>query len=120
MFGGSITVTPYGHVYVAPQGGAGVPGVGAGVRGGWVDQSKAASCQSLDTFVHGKSYTASGYAPVIGGFAGPSGGETNGNVGGTHSSDFATEVGGGVGLGKFAGFTRSYGYRLPFNIPGWR
>jgi RHS repeat-associated protein len=119
IVGLNVILTRTGHVYVGPQAGVGVPGISGAVRAGWLDQSATPTARQTDSFIQGWSGSASGYAPVLGGVAGPSVAETWGNEGHFHSGDFATEVGAGVGAGHYIGGTETYDFQLPFTFPGW-
>jgi RHS repeat-associated protein len=120
--GGNVTLTRTGHIYYGPEGGVGVPGFSGAIRAGWINQTKAPTCQQLDSYVHGWGATGSAYVPFVAGIAGLSIAETWGNQshpGNLHPNDFSTEVGVGVGAGKNVSVTETYDFRAPFNLPGW-
>ena len=122
--GGNITYTRDGKLYVGPEIGPGVPGLGASLRAGWIDQLTQPSKTSIDDFVNGPSLTASGYlplfpVPVLAG-VGPSIGEQWGNEGQPGFENFSTEFGVGVGLLRNGQVTQSWSFQVPyFQGPSW-
>jgi hypothetical protein len=57
--GAFITYTRSGEVFVAPEGGVGVPGGGVGVRAGWLDQDDMPSDDEVNAFIEGWAVTGS-------------------------------------------------------------
>jgi hypothetical protein len=57
--GAFITYTRSGEIFVAPEGGVGVPGGGVSVRAGWLDQDEMPSDDDVNAFVEGWAVTGS-------------------------------------------------------------
>ena len=119
-----VTVSRSGHIYLGPQGGVGFPGATAAVRAGWIDEPETPTNSELDRFISGLGITGSGYWPLVGPIPGilglgPSGAETWGNVGHFDLKDFGTEVGVGVGEGRYVGGTASYMVEFSLPTPSW-
>jgi RHS repeat-associated protein len=108
---GSLTLTRSGSLFIGGGYGDSAPGFSAAARAGWIDGVDRPSCKQVDDFVNGPSLSYSGYAPALGvplvTGVGPSVGQTWGNEGGTHLSDWGTEVGVGIGAGHQVGFSQS-------------
>src|ERR1700686_916796 len=121
--GGTATYSRSGQLFIAPQGGASVPGAMAALRGGWIDQRKQPSCAYTDSFISGPSLTGSGFVPVVGvpvvAGIGPSVAETWGNEGKLGWKNFSTEVGVGAGAGRQVAGMQSYSFKVPVHGPGW-
>jgi len=125
LIGGGLTFTRQGRIFVTLETGAGIMGATAGARAGWIDQSKPARAANLNSFIGKWSEAASAFvpvypAPLLAG-VGPQVAETWGNPGRTGGSNFATELGAGVGGGHDLSGIISYSWLLPpqFGLPGW-
>jgi hypothetical protein len=57
--GAFITYTRSGEIFLAPEGGVGVPGGGVSVRAGWLDQDEMPSDDDVNAFVEGWAVTGS-------------------------------------------------------------
>jgi hypothetical protein len=57
--GAFITYTRSGEIFLAPEGGVGVPGGGVSVRAGWLDQDEMPSDDELNAFIEGWAVTGS-------------------------------------------------------------
>ena len=57
--GAFITYSRSGQIFVAPEGGVGVPGAGVSVRAGWLDQDDLPSGTDVDDFIEGFAVTGS-------------------------------------------------------------
>jgi hypothetical protein len=57
--GAFITYTRSGEIFLAPEGGIGVPGAGVSVRAGWLDQQDMPTDDEVDAFVEGFGITGS-------------------------------------------------------------
>jgi hypothetical protein len=95
---GGVTYTRAGELYGGGGFGGGSPGFGLELRGGKI-LGPHTDCE-VNSFVQGKSVTASGLAPLWAGL-GPSVGGTWGNPGHYTSSDVSGEA--GVGFGTLGG-----------------
>jgi hypothetical protein len=87
--GAFVTYSRSGEIFVAPEGGVGVPGAGVSVRAGWLDQDEMPSGDEVDAFIEGFAVTGSlgvGQYAVAGTW----------NVG-TDITDIAVEEGATVG-----------------------
>jgi hypothetical protein len=96
----------------------GVPGLSGSLLSGWINQGRRPSCNAVNSFVSGPSLSVNGYAPLVGGVAGPAGAEQWGNEGKdiTNGANTSTELGVGVGAGHNVSVTQSWSFdvgRLP-------
>src|SRR3954447_722519 len=55
--GAFITYARSGEIFVAPEGGVGIPGAGASLRAGWLDQQDTPSGDEVEQFVEGVAVT---------------------------------------------------------------
>ena len=91
-------------LYLGPKHGVGTPGFGGSRRLGYIADSGMHSprCVEVESFISGLGTSASVYAPMVAGVAGPRSALQWGTPGEFEAYSFSVEFGIGLGIGRSA------------------